>query len=95
MENPVEVRTELLSKLVGASPYAVPPATLQRQLAVAGYRLSEAALVEHLRALADACFAQVERSPLSPATVCWRATERGRAWLRAQQDASPEVCHGA
>lgn len=95
MENPVEIRHALLTKLVAAAPYAVPPSTLRGQLAVAGYRMSEAALVDHLRALADACFVQVERSPLSPSTQCWRATERGRSWLRAQIDESPEDCHGA
>lgn len=95
MDNPVAIRTELLSKLVEAAPYAVPPSTLQRQLAVAGYRMNEGAVVGHLRSLADACFAQSERSPLSPSTHCWRATERGRAWLRSQADATAEECHGA
>jgi len=94
MTNPVEIRFVLLSKLAEAAPYAVPVDTLSRQMAVAGVRLEKAALVEHLRGLADACFAQSERSPLAPAAVCWRATERGRAWLRAHADATPEECHG-
>jgi hypothetical protein len=95
MVNPVEIRFEILSKLVQAAPYAVPPETLRRQLAVAGLRVSAAEVTEHLRALADACFAQSERSPLSPSTHCWRATERGRAWLRSNADGSAEECHGA
>lgn len=95
MDNPVEIRAVLLGKLVQASPYAMPPSTLQRQLAIAGFRMSEAAVIEHLRALADSCFAQSERSPLSPSTHCWRATEKGRAWLRSQADATAEECHGA
>lgn len=93
--NPIEVRMELLAKLVGAAPYAVPVSTLRGQLAVAGYRLREPEVVEHLRVLADGCFAQVERSPLSPSAQCWRATERGRSWLRSQTDETPEACHGA
>lgn len=95
MENPVAIRFELLSKLVEAAPYAVPASTLQRQMAVAGFRMTEAAVCEHLRVLADACFAQSERSPLSPSTHCWRATERGRAWLRSQSVGNAEECHGA
>jgi len=95
MENPVEIRFMLLAKLVDASPYAVPAGTLQKQLAVSGFRLSEAAVVDHLRALADACFVANERSPLSPSTHCWRATEKGRSWLASQADASPQECHGA